>query len=188
MVKTKAEVSIEKAFVELYRKKELSAITVKEICQAAGLSRATFYTYFEDIHSLLSDIEESVMSDISDILKTWEYYDLSRIKKDTPISLYVDCYRYVNRNRRVYQALLGPYGRHDFVIRYNNKIWQDYVKKIAFYEIHTSNADMLASMCAGSVIYTSRAWVFDEFQAEPEEVALMTTKAIIALLNCEGNP
>ena len=49
---------MDKAFLELLQKKELPFITVKEICQSAGVNRSTFYLHYETIADLLSESVE----------------------------------------------------------------------------------------------------------------------------------
>lgn len=46
---------MDKAFLELLQKKELPFITVKEICQSAGVNRSTFYLHYETIGDLLEE-------------------------------------------------------------------------------------------------------------------------------------
>ncbi len=47
-----------KAFLELLEKKDFEYITVKEICEKAGVNRSTFYLHYETIADLL---EESIV-------------------------------------------------------------------------------------------------------------------------------
>lgn len=46
---------MDKAFLELLQKKELPFITVKEICQSAGVNRSTFYLHYETVGDLLEE-------------------------------------------------------------------------------------------------------------------------------------
>ena len=57
--KTKAK--IEGAFIELYREKDISHITVREICRLAEINRSTFYTFFLDVYDLKEKIETEQM-------------------------------------------------------------------------------------------------------------------------------
>lgn len=50
-------VKMNKAFLEILEKKDFEYITVKEICEKAGVNRSTFYLHYETIGDLL---EESV--------------------------------------------------------------------------------------------------------------------------------
>ena len=47
---------IKKTFAELLNQKPLSKISVKDIVDRCGVSRNTFYYYFEDIPTLLNSI------------------------------------------------------------------------------------------------------------------------------------
>ena len=46
---------MDNAFLELLEKKELAYITVKEICEKAGVNRSTFYLHYETIGDLLEE-------------------------------------------------------------------------------------------------------------------------------------
>ena len=51
---------MDKAFLELLQRKDFSFITVKEICEKAGVNRSTFYLHYQDQSALLEDIEKKV--------------------------------------------------------------------------------------------------------------------------------
>lgn len=48
-------VKMDKAFLSLLENKDFSYITVKEICEKAGVNRSTFYLHYETIGDLLSE-------------------------------------------------------------------------------------------------------------------------------------
>ncbi len=48
-------VRMDEAFLGILEKKDLSYITVKEICEKAGVNRSTFYLHYETIADLLSE-------------------------------------------------------------------------------------------------------------------------------------
>lgn len=49
---------MDKAFLSLLEKKDIEFITVKEICQTAGVNRSTFYLHYETISDLLNESVE----------------------------------------------------------------------------------------------------------------------------------
>lgn len=55
---------IRQSLVELLRKKPVAKITVTEICELAGINRATFYAHYSDptdlLHSLENDLIEGI--------------------------------------------------------------------------------------------------------------------------------
>ena len=52
------------AFCELYKSRSIEKITVKELIQKAGYSRATFYNYFKDAYDLLECVENEFISSL----------------------------------------------------------------------------------------------------------------------------
>lgn len=46
---------MDKAFLELLSQKDFVFITVKEICEKAGVNRSTFYLHYETVADLLSE-------------------------------------------------------------------------------------------------------------------------------------
>lgn len=52
---------IQNAFLDMYREKDISQITVKEICRVTGINRSTFYTYFQDVFDLLDQLENEIL-------------------------------------------------------------------------------------------------------------------------------
>ena len=46
---------MDEAFLTLLAKKGFEYITIKEICEVAGVNRSTFYLYYETMSDLLSE-------------------------------------------------------------------------------------------------------------------------------------
>ena len=51
-------------FCAYYQTRSIDKITVKEITEKAGYSRATFYNYFKDVYDLLEHIENEFISSL----------------------------------------------------------------------------------------------------------------------------
>lgn len=61
---------IKDAFISLLKEKPLNKVTVKEICGLAEINRATFYKYYADPFDLLDKIEQELLSDLRQSLKS----------------------------------------------------------------------------------------------------------------------
>lgn len=55
--------NINSAFLELVKQKELSKITIKELCELADINRKTFYTYFDSVSDVLSELENQIIGE-----------------------------------------------------------------------------------------------------------------------------
>ena len=54
---------IRKAFTDMLKEKPIQSITIKELCETAGINRGTFYSHYSDIYDLLEKLEEELMAD-----------------------------------------------------------------------------------------------------------------------------
>ena len=68
IIKTKK--SIRRAFADMLRVKEFDCITVKDIADAADISRKTFYTYYQGVWAIKSEIEEEIIDLLDKDLKS----------------------------------------------------------------------------------------------------------------------
>ena len=57
---------IEDTFLNLLVKKDISNITVTEICEIADVNRGTFYRYYVDVYDLLHKIEQDFINQIKE--------------------------------------------------------------------------------------------------------------------------
>ena len=60
----KTKRSIHNAFLAIRSKKNLEKITVKELCDAAEISKATFYLHYKDIYDLSEQLQMEVVDSI----------------------------------------------------------------------------------------------------------------------------
>lgn len=61
---------IEKVFIEYLQKKELSEISVSDICKQAGLNRTTFYANYADIYGLADSIRDKLEGNFADLYQS----------------------------------------------------------------------------------------------------------------------
>lgn len=70
------------AFWQLYEKKDINRIKVKEICEIAGYNRSTFYNHFADVYDVLDQIENKILQEVidmtSDGYSIWSREDSTR--------------------------------------------------------------------------------------------------------------
>ena len=58
---------IEHIFIELLQTREISQISVSDICKRAGLNRSTFYANYADIYALADSIRDKLEHNLSDL-------------------------------------------------------------------------------------------------------------------------
>lgn len=91
----------------------IEKISVRQITDRAGYNRATFYLYYRDVYDLLSQIEESILSDAREVV------DKRLLQGDElNFSQHMGYIAELAKNSRPYlAALLGPHGDPAFASR-----------------------------------------------------------------------
>lgn len=64
---------IEKTFMNMLQKKEISQITVSDICSSAQINRSTFYANYADIYDLADKIRESLEREFNGLFQGGAY-------------------------------------------------------------------------------------------------------------------
>ncbi len=61
---------IKDALIELMAQKEFSAITITELSEKALINRKTFYRHYRTVSDVLTEIENELLAEFSDVLKS----------------------------------------------------------------------------------------------------------------------
>ncbi len=66
MISEQTKNALKNSFLELYAKNGISGVTVSAITKNARYNRCTFYNYYTDVPEMLTEIENTLLSDIKD--------------------------------------------------------------------------------------------------------------------------
>ena len=105
--------ALQDSLIALMKEKSILYITVKEICEAAGISRSTFYTYYEDQYDLLRQIEEQTLIEAEKII----FSPIHTAGKSGGLELTVilqELLQYIASNSNSIQVLLSENGNRSF--------------------------------------------------------------------------
>lgn len=105
---------IRRAFTDLVKKKPIQSISIKELCEAAGINRGTFYTHYTDIYDLLEKIEDEMLKTFLNSLAPLLDGDEKNL---TPLKITADVFACLKDNTDICAMTLGPYGDKDFARR-----------------------------------------------------------------------
>ena len=90
---------LKKALLELLEHKPVNKITVKEVCERAGLNRATFYAHYTDCFDLLESIEEELFGQFERSMQNYvQSFDI--------VALVDGLYGIIQENEAVCRVLL----------------------------------------------------------------------------------
>ena len=107
-------VRFDKALLSLLEKKSFEFITIREICEEAGVNRSTFYLHYENTGDLLKETTEYVMDnftsyfpvDSKSIVNRYENCDLQELNFIN--RKYLHPYlSFIKENQRMFSAVLS---------------------------------------------------------------------------------
>ena len=106
-------VRMDEAFLKLLGKKDFAYITVKEICEAVGVNRSTFYLHYETMADLLSESVSHMNEQFLAYMKKDSEAFVAKLR-DCPLDElylitpeYLTPYlSYVKENQRLYRTVL----------------------------------------------------------------------------------
>ncbi|MGP4080019.1 TetR/AcrR family transcriptional regulator [Pseudalkalibacillus sp. R45] len=90
------------SLMALLKKKQISSITIKELCELADINRSTFYAHYADQYDLLESIEEAF---IEDMVATFNEYNFS--KEEEAYQMTEKLFEYIAEKNEICQTLLS---------------------------------------------------------------------------------
>ncbi|MDR0583512.1 MAG: TetR/AcrR family transcriptional regulator [Treponema sp.] len=108
---------LQDSLIELMKEKSVLNITIREICERGGVSRSTFYTYYNDQYELLRQIEEETYTEIDKIIQPY----ISVVRKSNgreTTALIHDILQSIAENGNSIQVLLSENGDSGFQKRF----------------------------------------------------------------------
>lgn len=93
---------IRQSFVNLLKRKPISKITVKEICEDADVNRATFYAHYTGPYDLLRRIENDIVEDINQYLISYDFRSMTEV----PAHMLEKILEYIKENAELFDLLL----------------------------------------------------------------------------------
>lgn len=98
---------LKESFIKLLEKKEISHISIKEICEDADINRTTFYAHYNDQYDLLRKIENELLDNIGS--------HLDQIDGNiNAIALAEEIFDYLKENAKLCKLLLSERGDFTF--------------------------------------------------------------------------
>ena len=88
---------IEKVFLDLLQAKDISQISVSDICKRAGLNRTTFYANYTDIYGLADSIRDRLEAGLGDLYQ-------EEINSGFNSNNYLKLFRHIKDNQIFYRT------------------------------------------------------------------------------------
>ena len=104
---------IEKVFIELLQTREVSEISISDICKRARLNRTTFYSNYTDIYGLADTIRNNLENNLAELYR-------DEITRGFNSNNYLKLFQHIKDNQIFYQTYfkLG-YDNNYKIIKYD---------------------------------------------------------------------
>jgi len=101
---------LKESLIKLLEEKNISQISIKEICEDADINRSTFYAHYNDQYDLLRKIENELIDNINAHIEV--FYEENSKMDD--ILLAEKIFDYLNENAKLCKLLLSERGDFSF--------------------------------------------------------------------------
>lgn len=92
---------LKESLIEILKKKPISQITIKEICERANINRSTFYAHYDNQYDLLKYIQTEILEEISLLFTS------SNIKENNRADTIEKILSYIVENADVCKVLIN---------------------------------------------------------------------------------
>ena len=124
---------MDQAFLELLEEKDFAYITVKEICERAGVNRSTFYLHYETVNELLAESARYIIDklianmpqDTSEFIERIQTRPLEELHLITPEYL-MPYLNFIKEHRRIFRTAVehsSVLGMYDAYIALNRHVF-----------------------------------------------------------------
>lgn len=159
------------SLMKLVGKKPLNQVTVKELTDDADVNRSTFYFHYQDVDSMVLEMEDRFLQDFSVALAALEN------KSHDFIAILVNC---LENHIDLCHLLLGSNGDMAFVKKMKDivaekcsKIWKDAVPELTDVE-----ASAMDTFLIGGVMSTLQTWILSENRVPAAEITEILNRLI----------
>lgn len=122
----KSKIALKKALIKLLTKHSLMQISVKKLCQEAGIGRSTFYSHYSNIDELLKEIEDDLVKELSS--RDSELADRKKVKP-TDFSYFLDVVEFIREHKTEILVLTKFRPDARFIEKWKNAIKENLRKR-----------------------------------------------------------
>ncbi len=162
---------LRESLMKLVLRKQLGAITVKELTTDADVNRSTFYFHYQDVKAMIKEMEDMFFKDFSSALSAIDQ------KSHDSITILVKC---LESHMDLCKIVLGENGDIEFLEQMKtiidqkcSRIWKEAVP-----DMKDEDLKILDSFLIGGVVSTLQNWVRESSRQSAESLAAVLNRLI----------
>ena len=168
---------MDEAFLELLEKKDFTYITVKEICEKAGVNRSTFYLHYETVSDLLAEsaryiitqFVEAMPHDTAEFMLQIQTRPLEELYLITPEYL-TPYLNYIKKHRRIFRTTLeqtSVLGMNDAYLSLNRHVFMPILNR---YQVPLSNQKYMMPFYINGIMGIVNEWLKEDCEDSIERI------------------
>lgn len=185
---------VQNALLDLIAEHSLESISVKDICQKAGISRGLFYVYYPGKYELLEEIESDLIDGFLELMLEIrrggkEQFHRSMENRDS--SYFIKYFEYIRLHSREFSALLCSKYPNGFSVRFTRAVTKTRIKTREIWRSRPAadNKALILREEFLSALYISMftSWLNSGMQISVENLSLLLIDLWQAMSNFEHN-
>lgn len=161
-------------FTNLLKQKQISKITVKEVCELADINRSTFYAHYDDLYHLLEQIEEEMITEMIHYLSM-----LEEESTQDSVRIIEKIMDYIAENKDICEALLSENSHSSFEQKVRHVAHQFLTNSWLNVPIENDNiVEYISSFIISGSIQMIKTWLHNGMDKSPKEIAYLITTLV----------
>lgn len=168
---------MDEAFLELLEKKDFTYITVKEVCEKAGVNRSTFYLHYETVSDLLAEsaryiitqFVEAMPHDTAGFMSQIQTRPLEELYLITPEYL-TPYLNYIKKHRRIFRTTLeqaSVLGMNDAYLSLNRHVFMPILNR---YQVPLSSQKYMMPFYINGLMGIVNEWLKEDCEDSIERM------------------
>ncbi len=168
---------IRKAFLGLLIQKPIQSISIKELCEHAGINRGTFYMHYADIFDLRKQIEDELFTGLVNALDSM----MDRDPKVSPVRVTTELFQLIKDNSDLCAVTLGDHGDKEFLLKIigaaRAKSVENYAKY--FQGVASEKIEYYYAFISSGCMGILQKWLASGMRESPDSIATTTENLIL---------
>jgi len=175
---------LKESFLNLLEKKDISRITVKEICEDADINRATFYTHYTDVYDLQKKIEDEFLDNVEVYLSQLD----KKGKNVNDLILAEKIFDYIKDNAKLCKLLLSERGDISFQKKIMTIVYDKIISELTDNnKLSKEDAEYIYSFTITGCVGIVQKWLNDNMKKSSRFMAETVIKLTYGVINALKN-
>lgn len=165
---------IQDKLLEFMKTQDIHTIKVKHLADSLGISRSTFYLYYDSVFSVLQDLEDDFFEQLQNIAALFWHYPLDKRYLNEPHPINLKVFNLLKKHQERFTILFGPHGDPVFQTRVNSMIQHHLCPMRIMKTLYPNHTELIVSYKIGGHLRQINCWLKNPHLATEKEMAIIT--------------